>query len=398
MLDGYIRGNKEYFRARIAASGIPAELQGKALDSLTAFFNLYVDLIDAGIDWFRETVDYAKQRNLAIWSSLRMNDTHGSGDPDGAFDSGPLYRNSKYRFAGRGLPIGGASPVNFIGLNYSFPEVRKYMLSFIEEQVEYGVEGVELDWLRDPLCMPAPASERDAALMTDFMQEARLITQRNSVAHLGLRIPANLGYLQDIGLDVRRWANEGLIDFISFGSYWQCAWDAPLDDLRREVGDKVAIYGVIEGAANLMRCRAPALERFGGGTLDEAKVQQLGDKIAGAADLVSEQESFRYAAACPEILRGNAAGKLALGATGIETFNFYVTDQVHIPGVRSHYEALIGLDDLEVLRGKSKQYCFSTFPESGFYGWEMVEQLPFYLSARARRELRLAMCAEAQGM
>ena len=29
---------------------------------------------------------------------------------------------------------------------------------------------------------------------------------------------------------------------------------------------------------------------------------------------------------------GNAAGKLALGADGLEQFNFFVTDQVRVPG------------------------------------------------------------------
>jgi hypothetical protein len=203
MLDGYRRGDKNFFRAAVAASGAPMELHEKALSDMTAFYNLYLDLIEGGVDWFRETVNYSKEKGLAIWSSLRMNDTHGGGDPEHIFDSGPLYRQARYRFRGSTVPNGDAAPAHFVGLNYAFPEVREYMLSFVKEQVAYGVEGIELDWLRDPICMPAPATERDLDAMTAFMRDVRSVA-----VSVGLRIPANLGYLRSIGLDIRRWARE----------------------------------------------------------------------------------------------------------------------------------------------------------------------------------------------
>lgn len=88
---------------------------------------------------------------------------------------------------------------------------------------------------------------------------------------------------------------------------------------------------------------------------------------------------------------------MALGASGIETFNFYVADQVRIPEVHSQYPALSGLGDLKRLRGQSKQYCLATVPAGVFYGWETVETVPFQLAAGSRRELRLCMCAEPAG-
>ena len=184
------------------------------------------------------------------------------------------------------------------------------------------------------------------------MREVRSIAQRGSKRlPVGLRIPANLPYLKQIGLDVKRWAREELIDFVSLGSYWQCTWDSPVDKLRKELGENIAIYGVVEGAANLLKCRAPQSTE---GSLDEAIVQQLGDKIAAGSPLPSDRETFRYAASCPEILRGNAAGKLALGATGVETFNFYVADQVRIPGVRSQYAGLSDLGNLNAVTRPAK--------------------------------------------
>lgn len=395
MLDGYRRGNRDFFRSSVVASGTPPELIEKSLARLTDFYDLYLDLIEAEVDWFRETVEYSKRKGLAVWSSQRMNDTHNGGDPDHAFDSGPFYRQARFRFEGRTLPLTGAVPPHFIGLNYAFAEVREYKLSMLKEQIAYGVEGVELDWLRDPLCMPPPASNEDLSAMTSFMRQVKRIAHRGSNSlPVGLRIPANLPYLRNIGLDVKRWAQEALIDFVSLGSYWQCTWDSPIDQLRNELGDRIAIYGVIEGAANLLKCRAP---RSVQGSLEQAKLQQLGDKIAAAPSLASDKESFRYAAASPEILLGNAASKWALGASGVETFNFYVADQVRIPGVHSQYGALAGLTNLDEVRGRPKQYCVATVPASGFYAWETVEPVPFQLMPCSRRELRLSMCSEPQG-
>jgi len=64
------------------------------------------------------------------------------------------------------------------------------------------------------------------------------------------------------------------------------------------------------------------------------------------------------------LLRGNAAGKLALGADGLCQFNFFIaeSDWCLDFGMRTDYGDLRGLDDLESLRGKPKHYTLSTPP------------------------------------
>jgi hypothetical protein len=62
ILDGYRRGDNEFFRSSVNASGTPPDLLEKSLAKITAFYDLYLDLIEAGVDWFRETVEYSKQK------------------------------------------------------------------------------------------------------------------------------------------------------------------------------------------------------------------------------------------------------------------------------------------------------------------------------------------------
>src|SRR5581483_8051171 len=68
----------------------------------------------------------------------------------------------------------------------------------------------------------------------------------------------------------------------------------------------------------------------------------------------------RYLTASAELVRANAAGRLVLGADGLEQFNFFVTDQVRVPGLRADYSALRRLTDLEFLRGQEKHYALNT--------------------------------------
>ena len=95
------------------------------------------------------------------------------------------------------------------------------------------------------------------------------------------------------------------------------------------------------------------------------------------------------------MLYANAAGKLALGADGIEWYNFFCTDQAKIPGVVCDYGALRDIHRLDHLRGHPKHYTFSdkggTREQIPF---ELVPQLPVALERGWPHAFRLPMCAE----
>ncbi|MEA3420968.1 MAG: hypothetical protein U9Q97_04730, partial [Acidobacteriota bacterium] len=97
-------------------------------------------------------------------------------------------------------------------------------------------------------------------------------------------------------------------------------------------------------------------------------------------------------------LRGNAAGKLVLGADGMEQYNFFVADEVRkfdkVPGLRGQYAALRNLHDLEALRGQLKHYSIC----SDLRGWssefDLPRPLPATIEPNSRRAFTLPMCAE----
>ncbi len=85
---------------------------------------------------------------------------------------------------------------------------------------------------------------------------------------------------------------------------------------------------------------------------------------------------IRYMAASDQMQWANAAGKLAMGVHGIEQFNFFCTDQVKVPGLRSHYSSLKDNDKLEAMRNKPKHYCLESPSGRMSNDWELPEPVP----------------------
>ena len=395
VLAGYRRGDRKFI-ARIAAANaaLTRPQVEQYMDEMIKLFDRYLDLSEAGTDWLAESARACRAHGIAPWLSYRMNATHFSGAPASPVNC-RLFRQARYRLSGRTPGPRGQKDHAWLGLNYGCAPVRDYMLEMIREGVEdYDFAGLELDWLRHPLCVEAPASPRDTDAVTAWIADLRQLTRaRRRPYPLGLRVPGNLGYLRNIGLDVRALAQRGLIDFVAFSNYWQTPWTMPLDELRRELGPDLLIYGGIEGAPNWLAATAPKLTERPA----YQELQLAGDSAAAAPAPPSHQAAVRgtrYLPASAPLLRGNAAGKLVLPVDGLEHFNFFVTDQVRVPGQRGDYRALRGLADLATLRGTEKHYAFNTASGNSHEWWDAPMSFPAQIPAGQSRTFRLPMCAE----
>jgi len=379
IIDGYKRGDREYFRghaspAMVAAMGFkPADVD-KFLDYMVVFFNQYLDLVEAGVDWLAETSQACRKQGVAPWVSVRMNDLHGYRNFKGSFFNLPILGREEMRLHHSTYPFMGGDWDYRQGLNYEKPEVRELMFKQIKEVVEdYDFEGLELDWWRQPLCCEPVASARTVAMMSDWFREVRALTERRAQKngrpyYFGMRIPGNLETLKSIGIDVQTLSREGTLDFVCPSGFWRTTWDMPHDDLRRQLGERTAVYGVIEDGANALPAYSPE------------------------HNLTRE---IRFISASREMLYANAAGKLVLGASGIEWFNFFCTDQVRLPGIKSDYTFLHDIYRLDYLRGREKHYTFAN--RGGILElppFEAAPKLPVVLEQNWRQAFRLPMCAE----
>ena len=373
ILDGYKRGDRNFFRGHAICQGITEpEAVEEFLDTFSAFMDRYQDLLDAGVDWLAETSKACRRHKISPWVSIRMNDLHGSNNFEGSFFNLPLLKQKEMRL--KSSAYGPHNPSYREGLNYEKKEVRDIMFRQIKEVVEdYDFEGLELDWWRQPLCCEPNASVETIGMISDWIREIRKLTQAKAKKNgrpypFGMRIPGRLEILKSIGLDIVSLCQDGTLDFISPSGFWCTTWDMPHDMLREVLGNKVAIYGVIEDGANALP------------TLDPER---------------DATQKLRYISASKEMLHANAAGKLALGAQGIEWFNFYCTDQARIPGVITDYASLRKIHDLNYLRGLSKHYSFAIGGRSfNLIPFELPPQLPVVMEPVSQHPFRLPMCAE----
>jgi len=380
VLTGYTRGDADFVRPQYPPTDetfTEEQLQG-ALKSCTVMLDRYLDLREQGVDWLAYMTGACRRRGVAPWASVRMNDAHGANNWEGSFFNCPPQKDPRLRLQGR--PLNPRQPVEkylTVG-NYACREVRDYYFAVIEELVEdYDFDGLELDWLRMPLCCNPPASADDVEMMTDWHRQIRELTRRQARKNgrpyvLGVRVPARLGALRTHGLDVEAWARQGLVDYVAPSNFWQTTWDIPYDRLRARLGPDVTLYGVVEGAPNWMFARGE-----------------------------NTPDSFRLLTLSAELMRGNAAGKLASGVDGIEFFNFFCSVVVHKNASKegSRYDAIEGIADLDALRGQPKHYTIQTtfnYWSPAFF--EHAGQLPTCVETGGWRRFELAMCREPAGL
>jgi len=395
ILTGYRRGDRAFVQPIAAGNaGLSASQAEAYAGHLVGLLDLYLDLVESGVDWLAECARACRLRGVSPWLSYRMNATHFSAVAESPVNC-RLFRDPKNRLSGRIPGPQSSTHAGWVGLNYGQRPVRDFMLAMIREGVEaYDYEGLELDWLRHPVCLEATASRKQMDEMTDWFAEVKALARaRRSFFPLGMRLPSNLGYLRSIGLDVKALVKKGIVDFVTFSNFWQTSWEMPHDELRRELGPDVTIYGGMEDAPNWLEAHAPALKERPAGP----DIQLAGDnalKTNASAVAAQRVRGTRYLTASAELIRANAAGKLVLGADGLEQFNFFVTDQVRVPGQRGDYAALRQLTDLAFLRGKEKHYTLNTASVQPTKIWDVPEQLPVRLAPRHRRALRIPLCAE----
>lgn len=344
---------------------------------LTEMFDRYLDLHEQGIDHPAQVAQSCHDRGMRAWVSIRMNDAHGVSMDTGNYMDCPPRRKRENRLKPVPLNPNDDIPDAWACANYGKQEVRDYYLTMIREVIErYDFDGIELDWLRTMTCCQPTASEDEIETMTEFHRQVRAAARKREQRTgkpfpVSMRTAVRLDAMRTIGLDVAAIAREDLIDVIAPSNYFQTTWDTPHGKLREQVGDNVAIFGVMECTPNWLYTAN-----------DDASIK-----------------NYRLLGAGAPFVAANAAGKWTTGADAIEIYNFFAADEAarlragSKPGC--DYDAVNGIGDIEQLRGRPKHYCTATsfnFWSPRFFEW--AEQTPTSVETGGWRRFEFAMCAE----
>lgn len=194
--------------------------------------NISQALIDQGSDCLRSVIDFAHANGMEAFWSMRMNDTHDAAwRPDRPYLLYPPLKEEHPEWL-VGDPVRRTPFGRWSSVNYALPEVRDLAFGFIDEVCRnYDVDGIELDFFRH-MCYFASvanggvASEEEREMMTDLIRRVRAMTeevglQRGRPILISVRVADSVEFDRDMGLDIERWLEEGLVDLLITAGYFK---------------------------------------------------------------------------------------------------------------------------------------------------------------------------------
>lgn len=198
-----------------------------------------------GVDYPARVIQRCRHHKISPWISLRMNDVHCNDNLDHPFH-GELWRKPEYFRQGH--------PGYFArGLDYTRPEVRDCYMALVKETLDrYDIDGLELDFMREPYLFSKGEEAAGGKILTGWIGEVRgLVDQaaigRNHPIRLGVRVPCQPDVALALGLDAPTWAREGLVDLVTVAPRWRTmTFDFPMHRWRQLLGDRVTLAGGLE--------------------------------------------------------------------------------------------------------------------------------------------------------
>jgi len=198
-----------------------------------------------GVDYPARVIDRCRRRGISPWLSIRMNDVHFNDNLEHPFHDTIFRRSELFR---------KNDPGYFArGLDYAHVEVRDHYRKLIAEILDrYDVDGIELDFLREPYLFSAGEEQAGAVVLTEWLREIRRLVE-NATSHrrhpvrLSVRVPSEPEIAVGLGLDVAAWAKAGLIDLVVVAPRWRTIhFDLPIQQWRVLLGDRVSLAGGLE--------------------------------------------------------------------------------------------------------------------------------------------------------
>jgi len=186
------------------------------------------ELTEQGTDSLREIISYCHGHGMEAFWSMRMNDTHDSGDQ--ALLCQWKQAHPEYLMGRKGdkFPHGGG---RWSAVNYELPEVREKVFRILRDVcTRYDVDGLELDFYRHPVYFKpqmtgAAVTQAQCDLLTELVRRVRAMADEEAARRgrpvlLAVRVPDSVGFAKGIGIDLVRWLEDGLVDIVVGGGYF----------------------------------------------------------------------------------------------------------------------------------------------------------------------------------
>ena len=209
-------------------------------------------LHEAGLDPYKIWIARCRDRKISPWLSMRMNDVHNTEDRDN-FQHSTFWRTHIKFWRETNHEHGS-------GLNYAYPEVRRYQMAFVRELLErYDPDGLELDWMRFPNHLTPGKEREERQILTRFVRDVRRLTRewsrkRQHPILLGVRAPAHPDAAAGLGMDAMEWARQGLVDLVvPCPFYFSSDFDIPVELWHQGLKNAPNPVAVVPGLESSVR-------------------------------------------------------------------------------------------------------------------------------------------------
>jgi len=211
-----------------------------------------------GKDSLTTMVDYVHSVGREIFFSMRVNDTHDYTYKQDQLDPWKMAHPELLMFkkseVTQYMPYGGT---RWSSADYTHNEVRKLVYDvYADVLARYDVDGIELDFTRHPVffkevTMGYDIYPENIERMNNLIRSIRDLTEKVSVEKgkpilIDIVVPDSLDFCHDIGLDVRTWLEEGLVDIVSIGSSHPAAFQHWNTSIKEYDGYDVTVHANLD--------------------------------------------------------------------------------------------------------------------------------------------------------
>ena len=172
------------------------------------------ELYARGIDYLPLLINRTHENGLQFFASFRMNDVHHNSTPSIANKFWKDHQHYRLWEVTNGLTYYNAC------LDYSYPEVRDRMFNAMAEVADmYDIDGLEMDFCRNPFVFNPSEGWSKREILTDYIKKIRgmlhdIGKRKSKSISLTLRVPFKPEMLNNSGMDVESWINQGLMDIL----------------------------------------------------------------------------------------------------------------------------------------------------------------------------------------
>ncbi len=182
-------------------------------------------LLEAGKDPIRILEARTHELRMQFWLSMRMNEQHEDDVKRFGSKLSEFKKANRHLLIGKDFAKGVGAYCDKYGYtwtwDYARREVRDRQLAVLVELLEtYHLDGLELDFCRGPWYFKDGRAQAGMPLMTEFVRRVRSAGDRVAAVKdrritLAVRVRPSFEQNERLGLDVRRWIKEELVDLVT---------------------------------------------------------------------------------------------------------------------------------------------------------------------------------------